>query len=223
MASNIDSVNGKSQLRVSEIFYSLQGESASVGIPTIFIRLVGCPLRCQYCDTTYAFTGGHSLEISEILEHITKYDTPYVTVTGGEPLAQKACLKLLTELCDKQYKVSLETSGAVDVSAVDSRVHKIMDLKTPASGEQDRNLWSNLDHLRVDDQIKFVLCDRDDYEWACNILEQHRLTEKAEILFSPSFQQLDSSLLADWILQDQLKVRFQIQLHKLLWGEQRGR
>lgn len=210
------------QLRITEIFHSLQGESTSVGIPTVFIRLTGCPLRCQYCDTTYAFTGGQTMELTDILQQLRKYRTPYVTVTGGEPLAQKSCLELLRLLCDREYKVSLETSGAIDISQVDARVTTVMDIKTPGSGEQERNLWSNIDLLKATDQIKFVLCDRDDYEWACRILDEYKLTERLEVLFSPSCDQLNATQLADWILQDQLAVRFQLQLHKILWGNQPG-
>jgi 7-carboxy-7-deazaguanine synthase len=223
MSTVENSTGSPLQLRITEIFFSLQGESASVGIPTVFIRLTGCPLRCQYCDTVYAFTGGQQMELADIMRQVEHYHTRYITVTGGEPLAQKACRQLLTALCDKGYKVSLETSGAIDVSEVDERVVKVMDIKTPGSGEQTRNLWSNLAHINANDQLKFVLCDRNDYEWACGIVNEHKLSDKAEILFSPSCEQLNASQLADWILHDQLPVRFQLQLHKILWGNQPGR
>ena len=188
----------------------------------MFIRLTGCPLRCQYCDTAYAFHGGQAMTLTDVLQQVKKYRARFVTVTGGEPLAQKACLELLKLLCDQEYKVSLETSGAIDISQVDERVITVMDIKTPGSGEQNRNLWSNIDLLKSSDQIKFVLCDRDDYDWACRILEQYELTGKVEVLFSPSYGQLNATQLADWVLQDQLAVRFQLQLHKILWGNQPG-
>jgi 7-carboxy-7-deazaguanine synthase len=209
-------------IRITEIFYSLQGESSTVGFPTIFIRLTGCPLRCHYCDTAYAFHGGDKLSIDSILTRIQAFKTPYVCVTGGEPLAQPACIPLLNSLCDKKYLVSLETSGAIDCSMVDQRVMIVMDLKTPDSGECEKNKWSNFDHLKQTDQIKFVLCSRLDYEWACNMITTHRLAARAQILFSPSYQQLDPATLADWIIDDQLPVRFQLQLHKLLWHDARG-
>ncbi|MDE2090144.1 MAG: 7-carboxy-7-deazaguanine synthase QueE [Gammaproteobacteria bacterium] len=213
----------KDGLRVTEIFHSLQGESRTVGWPTVFVRLTGCPLRCVYCDTAYAFHGGHAMTLDEILTQVSRHAARYVTVTGGEPLAQKACLTLLNRLCDAGYEVSLETSGALDVSGVDSRVIKVMDLKTPGSGESDRNLYANIDHLSARDQVKFVLCDRADYEWAKDVLARHRLAARCEVLFSPSHQQLDAATLAEWILQDRLPVRFQIQLHKYLWGDVPGR
>lgn len=216
--------SSEQRLRVTEIFFSLQGESVNVGIPTVFIRLTGCPLRCQYCDTAYAFTGGQWLETTDVIKKAEQFETPYITVTGGEPLAQKtACLALLTALCDKDYSVSLETGGAIDVGDVDQRVMKVIDIKTPGSGEQARNLWSNMQYLKAGDQLKFVVCDRNDYEWACEMMTQHRLADKAEVLFSPSYTQLDAAQLADWILQDRLPVRFQLQLHKILWGNQPGR
>ncbi len=211
------------RLRITEIFYSLQGEARSIGWPTVFIRLTGCPLRCGYCDTSYAFQGGEWYTLDAILQEVTRYNTRHVTVTGGEPLAQKPCLNLLARLCDAGYQVSLETSGALDVSAVDSRVVKVMDIKTPASGEADKNLESNLQYLTSQDQVKFVLCDRQDYDWAVDLLQQQALAEKCEVLFSPVHGQLDARQLADWILADQLPVRFQIQLHKLLWGDEAGR
>ena len=211
------------RLRITEIFYSLQGEARSVGWPTVFIRLTGCPLRCGYCDTSYAFQGGEWYTLENILQEVAHYNTRHVTVTGGEPLAQKICLDLLTRLCDAGYDVSLETSGALDVSGVDKRVVKVMDLKTPGSGEAARNMYANLQHLQAQDQIKFVLCDREDYDWAVALLKQHTLAEKCEVLFSPVQGQLDPRQLAEWILADQLPVRFQIQLHKILWGNKAGR
>lgn len=211
------------RLRITEIFYSLQGEARSIGWPTVFIRLTGCPLRCGYCDTSYAFQGGQWYTLEQILQEVARYNTQHVTVTGGEPLAQKPCINLLTRLCDAGYQVSLETSGALDVSAVDSRVVKVMDIKTPGSGEANRNLAANLQHLTSRDQVKFVLCDRNDYDWAVTFLQQHRLADTCEILFSPVHGQLEARQLADWILADQLPVRFQIQLHKLLWGDEPGR
>jgi 7-carboxy-7-deazaguanine synthase len=211
------------RLRLTEIFFSLQGETRTVGIPTVFIRLTGCPLRCHYCDTAYAFHGGQWWTISDILAEIKKYQTHYVTVTGGEPLAQKACLDLLTLLCDENYDVSLETSGALPVASVDPRVVKVLDIKTPQSGEVEKNDWDNLLHLNKKDQVKFVICDEADYNWAKEIIIQYQLLKKVDILFSPSYQQLPATQLADWILRDQLPVRMQIQLHKFLWGEASGR
>jgi 7-carboxy-7-deazaguanine synthase len=210
-------------LRITEIFHSLQGESNTVGKPTVFIRLTGCPLRCQYCDTAYAFTGGVIYELEQVLKDVESYSTPYVTVTGGEPLAQKACLPLLTALCDKDYIVSLETSGAIDLQGVDKRVIKVMDLKTPGSGEIGKNLESNIKYLTAQDQIKFIICDREDYEWSKSKVEEHDLQEKvADVLFSPSNEQMPAKELAEWILADRLKIRFQIQLHKYLWGNKPG-
>ncbi len=210
-------------LRISEIFYSLQGESTRVGLPSVFIRLTGCPLRCTYCDTTYAFSGGQIQTLHEIIEEVATYSTPYVCVTGGEPLAQKNCITLLRALCDAGYSVSLETSGALDVSAVDPRVSKILDIKTPASGEMTKNLWSNLAYVDAQDEIKFVLCDEPDYLWAKQILSERSLSEKCTVLFSPAQGQLSARDLAEWILRDKLKVRLQVQLHKLLWGNQQGK
>lgn len=210
-------------LRVSEIFYSLQGETSRTGLPTVFIRLTGCPLRCGYCDTAYAFTGGENMTIDAILRQTAKYRTRYVTVSGGEPLAQKNCLALLTALCDASYFVSLETSGAMDVSAVDPRVSKIMDIKTPGSGEMEKNRWTNLDYLTPYDEIKFVLCNEADYQWANQMIQNYRLNNRCPVLFSPVHGQLDPTTLADWILRDQLPVRMQIQLHKLLWNDGPGR
>jgi len=209
-------------LRISEIFYSLQGETSRVGLPTVFVRLTGCPLRCNYCDTAYAFTGGLSMTLQAIMDEVKRYPTRYVTVTGGEPLAQKNCLPLLRILSDAGYQVSLETSGALDVSAVDKRVMKILDIKTPASGEVEKNLWSNLDYLNAQDEIKFVLCDEADYSWGKKILLEKNLTARCEVLFSPAQGQLSPTDLADWILHDQLPVRMQLQLHKILWGNVAG-
>jgi 7-carboxy-7-deazaguanine synthase len=211
-----------SSLRLTEIFYSLQGETRTVGLPTVFVRLTGCPLRCQYCDTAYAFSGGQVQEIEAILVQVASYTPYYVTVTGGEPLAQPNCLILLSQLCDAGYEVSLETSGAMDLSQVDPRVVLVMDLKTPGSTEESKNLWANLDHLKKTDQIKFVICHRADYEWAKQKVEEYRLTDSFQVLFSPSFHELEAAALADWILADRLNVRFQIQLHKTLWGDKPG-
>lgn len=194
-----------------------------MGLPTVFVRLTGCPLRCRYCDTAYAFQGGQAMPLPEILAQVAAYQPRYVTVTGGEPLAQKACHDLLATLCDAGYEVSLETSGALDVSAVDPRVVKVLDLKTPGSGEMDKNRYSNIEHLNKQDQVKFVLCDRPDYEWAKSVLAQHDLPARCEVLFSPSHQQLSATDVADWILADRLPVRLQIQLHKHLWGDARGK
>jgi 7-carboxy-7-deazaguanine synthase len=212
-----------SRLRITEIFHSLQGEARSVGWPTVFVRLTGCPLRCGYCDTAYAFHGGQWMEIEEVLDRVAQYGARHVCVTGGEPLAQKPCPALLSRLCDRRYEVSLETSGALDVSEVDPRVIKVMDLKTPGSGELDRNLYSNIAHLLPHDQVKFVLCDRADYDWAKEMLAAYDLPARCEVLFSPSYGQVAPRQLAEWILEDRLPVRMQIQLHKLLWGEEPGR
>jgi len=211
------------RLRLTEIFYSLQGETRTVGLATVFVRLTGCPLRCQYCDTAYAFHGGEWVELEAIVAEVQRYPTHYVTVTGGEPLAQKACLPLLSRLCDLGYEVSLETSGALDIAEVDVRVIKVVDIKTPGSKEDAKNKWENLAHLLPHDQIKFVICDQTDYEWSKSILSRYHLTERCQVLFSPSFHQLKANELADWILRDQLSVRLQIQLHKYLWGEVPGR
>jgi len=210
-------------LRVTEIFYSLQGESSSIGIPTVFVRLTGCPLRCQYCDTAYAFTGGEWMSIDEVVSRVRQHPARWVTVTGGEPLAQKNCLPLLERLCNAGYHVSLETSGALPVNDVDRRVIKVMDLKTPGSGEADRNLWENLQYLLPHDQVKLVICDEQDYRWGKKIIDQYRLTERCEVLMSPSYGQMNATQLAEWILRDGLEVRFQIQLHKILWGDQPGK
>ena len=211
------------KLRLTEIFFSLQGETRTVGLPTVFVRLTGCPLRCQYCDTAYAFHGGDWHALDAILAEVKKYNTHYVTVTGGEPLAQKACLPLLEQLCDAGYEVSLESSGALDISAVDPRVVKVMDIKTPGSKEEEKNRWENIPHLLPHDQVKFVVCDQDDYEWAKKVLSEYKLAEVCQVLFSPSYQQVEAGELADWILRDQLPVRLQIQLHKYLWGDAKGR
>ena len=210
-------------LRITEIFLSLQGESRTVGIPTVFVRLTGCPLRCLYCDTAYAFSGGERMSLDKILEDVASCKVKHVTVTGGEPLAQTACHRLLTKLCDAGYQVSLETSGAISVADVDSRVIKVMDLKTPGSGESEKNIFDNIKFLTSDDQVKFVICDEQDYQWAKEIIEKYQLTEKCEVLLSPSYSQIKAAQLADWILKDHLPVRFQLQLHKILWGDQPGR
>ncbi len=215
-------VSGSARLKITEIFYSLQGEALNVGLPTVFIRLTGCPLRCSYCDTGYAFSGGEWKTVEQILKILEDYKTRYITVTGGEPLAQKACFPLLKALCDAGYSVSLETSGAMSLELVDSRVIKIMDVKTPASGEVDRNLRSNLNFIRLQDQLKFVICNENDYKWSKSMLEVEALNKRCEILFSPSCEQLPARILAEWILHDQLPVRFQLQLHKILWGDVPG-
>ncbi|HAT2070009.1 TPA: 7-carboxy-7-deazaguanine synthase QueE [Legionella pneumophila] len=210
------------QLRITEIFHSLQGESVTVGLPTVFVRLTGCPLRCQYCDTAYAFSGGEFVEIDDILNKVASYQCQHVCVTGGEPLAQPGCIPLLSKLCDAGYSVSLETSGARDIASVDQRVMIVMDLKTPDSREADKNLLSNLSFLKPTDQIKFVLCSRNDYEWACSMLSEYQLAERVQLLFSPSWNQLNPADLANWIIQDKLPVRFQLQLHKILWNDAPG-
>jgi len=211
-----------SQLRITEIFYSLQGESRSVGLPTVFVRLTGCPLRCSYCDTAYAFQGGEWLELDNILDQIAELNCQNICVTGGEPLAQKACPEFLGLLCDAGYQVSLETSGAIDISAVDERVVTVMDLKTPSSGEVEKNLYNNIEHLKKQDQLKFVISHREDFDWACEQLNKYELVERCEILFSPVFGELEPKQLADWILEEHLSVRMQVQLHKLLWGDKPG-
>lgn len=211
------------QLRISEIFYSLQGETSRVGLPTVFVRLTGCPLRCTYCDTSYAFTGGQNMDIAKILDEVARHRAHYVTVTGGEPLAQKNCLLLLQALCDAGYDVSLETSGALDVSEVDARVVKVLDIKTPASGEIEKNMWSNLERLNPRDEIKFVLGNEADYIWARQVLYERELDKKCAVLFAPVQGNLPPADLADWILRDHLPVRMQVQLHKFLWGNERGR
>lgn len=209
-------------LRIFEIFYSLQGESSRVGLPTIFIRLTGCPLRCGYCDTEYAFEGGGVMTLDSILQQIKAYDTPYVCVTGGEPLAQANCALLLSQLCDAGYQVSIETSGAMDIATVDARVKIIMDIKTPGSGEVHQNRWANLPLLKPVDEVKWVLCSREDYDWAKDMLTVQPFPDPCQHLFSPSFHEVSSASLAEWILQDQLPVRMQLQVHKILWGEKQG-
>ncbi|MDH5436968.1 MAG: 7-carboxy-7-deazaguanine synthase QueE [Gammaproteobacteria bacterium] len=210
-------------LRITEIFYSLQGESRSAGFPTVFVRLTGCPLRCSYCDTTYAFQGGERMEIDQVLQQVADYNPHYVTVTGGEPLAQNECLILLSKLCDAGYEVSLETSGAMDVGQVDARVIKVMDLKAPGSGESEKNLFDNIAKLNKLDQIKFVLSDKTDYDWANTVIAEYHLNGKCEVLFSPVHGKLEPKQLAEWVLSDNLNVRMQLQLHKLLWGDEKGR
>ena len=210
------------QLKIFEIFYSLQGESSRMGLPTIFIRLSGCPMRCHYCDTAYAFQGGSMMSIEDIMASIKQYDTRYVTVTGGEPLAQKEVIHLLKTLADSNYEVSIETGGGLSIKEVDPRIKIILDIKTPESGEEKKNHWENLDMISLKDEIKFVLCSREDYDWAKKILDQYKLIQKCSVLFSPVYQKLDVTDLGDWILKDQLHVRMQIQLHKLLWGEKPG-
>lgn len=213
----------ESSLRITEIFYSLQGEARSVGLPTVFVRLTGCPLRCVYCDSEYAFHGGEKKNFSEILAQIKQYTAGYVCVTGGEPLAQPDCLPLLTAICDQGYNVSLETSGAMDIKGVDERVSVVMDIKTPGSGESDKNLYGNIPLLKQKDQVKFVICDREDYQWAKFKLDEHDLQGRVgDVLFSPSFNQVKPADLAEWILEDRLNVRFQLQLHKQLWGDVPG-
>lgn len=210
------------QLKIFEIFYSLQGESSRMGWPTIFIRLSGCPMRCHYCDTAYAFQGGSMMDIEDIMTSIKKYNTRYVTVTGGEPLAQKEVHNLLKTLADSNYEVSIETGGGLSIKEVDPRIKIILDIKTPESGEEKKNHWENLEIIKSKDEIKFVLCSREDYDWAKKILDQYKLTQKFSVLFSPVYQKLDVTDLGNWILKDQLHVRMQIQLHKLLWGEKPG-
>lgn len=211
------------RLRISEIFHSLQGESDSVGWPTVFVRLTGCPLRCSWCDTAYAFHGGQWLGIDEIVDKVAVHAARHVCVTGGEPLAQKRCLELLESLCERGLEVSLETSGALDISRVDARVRRVVDFKPPGSGEVARNLWSNVQHLRARDQVKFVIGDRNDYDWSVERIREHELADRCAVLFSPVQGQLEPAVLAEWILVDRLPVRFQLQLHKILWGNQPGR
>jgi 7-carboxy-7-deazaguanine synthase len=215
-------IDQQMQLRISEIFYSLQGETSRVGLPTVFVRLTGCPLRCVYCDTSYAFTGGQNMSLADILRRAAEYQPQFVTVTGGEPLAQKNCLLLLQALCDAGYAVSLETGGALDIGVVDARVMRVVDIKTPGSGEVEKNRWKNLSLLNRQDEVKFVLCDEDDYRWAVQIMWQHQLAEKCAVLFSPVHDGLDATQLAEWILRDKLPVRMQLQLHKVLWHNAPG-
>ena len=209
-------------LKIYEIFHSLQGETSRIGLPTVFVRLTGCPMRCTYCDTAYAFSGGGNMQIADILAKVASFETKYVTVTGGEPLAQKECYTLLQALCDAGYSVSLETGGAMDIAPVDNRVSIILDIKTPGSNEEKNMLWSNVSHIKPKDEIKFVLCNRADYDWAKTKMTELKLTEKCPILFSPSYHDLSAETLAGWVLADKLQVRMQIQLHKILWGEKAG-
>lgn len=213
----------EARLRVTEIFHSLQGEARTVGWPTVFVRLTGCPLRCRYCDTPYAFHGGEWQGLADIERKVAEYSARYVTVTGGEPLAQPVCRELLERLANRGYQVSLETGGAIDISGIDPRVSVVMDLKTPGSGEAARNRYENIAILKSADQVKFVICDRTDYDWSCAKLAEFDLTSRCEVLFSPAYGQLDPATLADWILADRLAVRLQVQLHKLLWGDVPGR
>jgi 7-carboxy-7-deazaguanine synthase len=216
-------IHNPDAVRITEIFYSLQGEARTVGLPTVFVRLTGCPLRCVYCDTAYAFSGGELYSVDQVTSQVAAHQPRFVTVTGGEPLAQRSCLPLLEALCDKGYEVSLETSGAMPVADVDARVVKVLDLKTPASGEVQRNDYSNMNHLNPHDQVKFVICDRADYEWARFKLDEYNLPAKvSDVLFSPSHGQLAGRELAEWILADNLPVRMQLQLHKLLWDDAPG-
>ncbi len=210
-------------LRITEIFYSLQGEALAAGFPSVFIRLTGCPLRCQYCDTEYAFSGGERLNLDEIYARVATFGARHVCVTGGEPLAQPACAILVKGLCDLGYAVSVETSGALDISPIDPRASRVMDLKTPGSGEVARNRLENLELLTPHDQIKFVLCHREDFDWACDMLQRYALTERCTVWFSPSYGQIELSDLAQWILDAKIPVRMQVQLHKLIWGDQPGR
>lgn len=220
---NAQTESREGMLKITEIFHSLQGEALQAGLPTVFVRLTGCPLRCTYCDSEYAFYGGEWTHFDGILTEIRRHDTPHICVTGGEPLAQKRCSDLLTRLCDEGFQVSLETSGAVDISLADRRVSRVMDLKTPDSGEEDKNLWSNLDELTSNDQIKFVICSRADYEWAREQLHTRKLDTFCNVLFSPAWGLVEAAELAEWILEDHLPVRFQLQIHKLLWGDVAGK
>lgn len=211
------------RLKITEVFLSLQGEARDAGWPTVFVRLTGCPLRCQYCDTTYSFFGGEWRSIDDLLAEVASYGVRHVCVTGGEPLSQKRCLDLLRRLCDAGYVVSLETSGAIDIVDVDPRVSRVLDIKTPGSAEVARNRWENLPLLTAHDQVKFVICGREDYEWSRDVLREHRLHERCDVLFSPSKSEVSARDLADWIVEDRLPVKFQMQLHKLLWNEEPGR
>ena len=208
-------------LNITEIFFSLQGEAREVGLPTVFVRLTGCPLRCNYCDTTYAFKGNNPLTIDHILDEVSKYNTSYVCVTGGEPMAQSNCLELLDSLVEACYQVSMETSGSVDISPVNSKVSIVMDIKTPSSTEEKQNRYENLSLLQSKDQLKFVIASKSDFDWCCDLLEKNKV--KSETLFSPVFESLKPIQLADWILEKQLNVRLQVQLHKILWGDQKGK
>lgn len=218
-----DAAPAAERLKITEIFLSLQGEARSAGLPTVFVRLTGCPLRCTYCDTAYAFYGGEWSDIDAIVERVRGFGVKDVCVTGGEPLAQKRCVQLLDRLLNAGFRVSLETSGAIDIAPVDVRVSRVVDIKTPDSGESGRNLWSNIEHLTPHDQLKFVICSRADYDWAKAQLAERGLPERCEVLFSPSYAQVAPRELADWIVADRLPVRFQMQLHKQLWGEEQGR
>lgn len=211
------------RLRITEVFLSLQGEADTVGWPTVFVRLTGCPLRCHYCDTDYAFSGGEWMSIDAVMEAVAAYHTRHVCVTGGEPLAQKGCLALLTRLCEADYDVSLETSGALDIARVDERVSRVMDIKTPLSGEAAKNRYENISHLTPHDQVKLVIGDRNDYEWARAVVEKYRINERCTVFFSPIFGRIEPRRLAEWIIEDRLEVRFQMQLHKILWGDEPGR
>jgi len=208
-------------IRINEIFYSIQGESSRIGFPTVFIRLTGCPMRCTYCDTAYAFHQGNQQEIDAIINQVQQYPTKYITVTGGEPLAQKNCLDLLDQLCDLDYEVSLETGGGIDISPVNAKVKIILDIKTPKSGEVENNFWPNLKQIKPMDEIKFVVADQEDFEWAIQTMHEHQLDQK-KILFSPVYNQLEGELLAKWILDHGIEARLQLQLHKILWGEKQG-
>ncbi len=218
-----DAIPAAERLRITEVFHSLQGEADTVGLPTAFVRLTGCPLRCRYCDTEYAFVGGTWWSVAAVLERVAGFGTRYVCVTGGEPLAQPNAQRLLTRLCERGYRVSLETSGALDARGVDARVARVLDVKTPGSGEVERTFLPNFERLAPHDMVKFVICDRADYEWARAFAADHTLADRAQVLFSPSHGELEPRALADWILADRLDVRFQLQLHKLLWGDEPGR
>jgi len=219
----IETARKSERLRINEIFHSLQGEADAVGYPTVFVRLTGCPLRCQYCDTEYAFHAGDWLDLDAIVEKVRGYAARYVCVTGGEPLAQPNCLKLLERLCDHGFLVSLETSGALDIAAVDSRVSRVVDVKTPGSNEVARNRIENFELLTPRDQLKFVICSREDYDWSKAFVQEHGLSDRCRLLFSPSYNQVSPTALAEWILADRLPVRFQLQLHKILWGDVPGK
>ena len=221
--SGVAAAAAPDRLRITEIFLSLQGEARDAGWPTVFVRLTGCPLRCTYCDTAYAFHGGEWRDISAIVDEVASHGVRHVCVTGGEPLAQKRCIGLLRALCDAGFVVSLETSGAIDIADVDPRVSRVLDIKTPGSGEVSRNLWSNIALLTAHDQVKFVLCGRADYEWARATVAEHALPQRCDVLFSPSKSELEPRQLADWIVADRLPVKFQMQLHKLLWNDEPGR
>ena len=223
MSDRLPPESREGMLKITEIFHSLQGEARQAGLPTVFVRLTGCPLRCTYCDSEYAFYGGEWMHIDAIVAEVRRYDTPRVCVTGGEPLAQKRCLDLLERLCDEGFDVSLETGGALDIGAVDARVSRVVDIKTPASREVSSNRWENLGELTGRDQLKFVICSREDYEWAREQLAGHDLARRCEVLFSPAWGMIEPADLAGWILEDCLPVRFQLQLHKLLWGDVPGR